>query len=55
MEAMHRDYAPKGVKFFHIYKYLAHAGRKGYVQPFTLEERLLHVKEAQRTLVPDHL
>ena len=47
---MHRDYAPQGVKFFYVYKYLAHAGAKGYVQPFTLAERLLHVKEARRTL-----
>lgn len=47
---MHRDYAPKGVKFYYVYKYLAHAGAKGYVQPFTLKERLLHIKEARRTL-----
>ncbi len=47
---MHRDYAPKGVKFYYIYKYLAHAGAKGYVQPFSLQERLLHIQEARRTL-----
>ena len=47
---MHRDYAPQGVKFFYIYKYLAHAGVKGYVQPFTQDERLLHIKEAKRSL-----
>ncbi|MAD80117.1 MAG: hypothetical protein CMJ50_04635 [Planctomycetaceae bacterium] len=47
---MHRDYAPKGVKFYYIYKYLAHAGARGYVQPFTLQERLLHIQEARRTL-----
>ncbi len=50
---MHRDYAPKGVKFYYIYKYLAHAGNKGYVQPFTLQERLMHIKEAKRTLGTD--
>lgn len=47
---MHRDYSDRGVKFYYIYKYLAHAGAKGYVNPYTLKERLLHIKEAQRTL-----
>ncbi len=49
LEAVHRDYAPLGVKFFFIYKSLAHpelAG--GYVQPFTNEERLMHVQQAQK-------
>ena len=50
METIQRDYAPKGVKFFYIYKALAHPENSGYVQPFTSEERLLHVKEAERTL-----
>jgi hypothetical protein len=39
------------VKFFFIYKTLAHpelAG--GYVQPFTLEERLAHAKQAEKQL-----
>jgi hypothetical protein len=38
------------VQFFYIYKALAHPENNGYVQPFTLDERLLHVKEAERTL-----
>ena len=50
METVYRDYSPKGVKFYYIYKALAHPETNGYVQPFTQEERLLHVKEAQRTL-----
>ncbi|MBT4864205.1 MAG: hypothetical protein HON53_03665, partial [Planctomycetaceae bacterium] len=50
---MQRDYAPKGVKFYYIYKALAHPENDGYVQPFTLKERLMHVKEAQRTLGSD--
>ena len=50
METVRVDYEPKGVKFFYVYKALAHPENNGYVQPFTLEERLLHVKEAQRTL-----
>lgn len=33
-----------------MYKALAHPELNGYVTPFTLEERLLHVKEARRTL-----
>lgn len=44
------DYEPKGVKFFYIYKALAHPENDGYVQPFTQAERLLHVKEARRTI-----
>lgn len=47
---MYRDYAPKGVKFFYIYKALAHPEHDGYIQPFTLKERLIHIKEAKRTL-----
>ena len=50
METIYRDYAPKGVNFYYIYKTLAHPELDGYVEPFTLEERLMHVKEAQRTL-----
>ena len=35
---------------YYIYKTLAHPELDGYVEPFSLEERLMHVKEAQRTL-----
>ncbi len=48
---MYRDYGPKGVKFFFIYKSLAHPELAGnYVQPFTLEERLAHARQAQKQL-----
>ena len=50
METIERDYAPKSVKFYYIYKALAHPENNGYVTPFTLEERLMHVAEAKRTL-----
>ena len=50
METIERDYSPKGVGFYYVYKALAHPGRNGYITPFTLEERLLHVAEAERTL-----
>ena len=50
METVYRDYAPKDVQFYYIYKALAHPELDGYVRPFSLEERLMHVKEAQRTL-----
>lgn len=46
---MYRDYGPKGVKFFFVYKSLAHpelAG--GYVQPFTLAERLAHARQGTK-------
>ena len=50
METIYRDYAPKGVKFYYIYKSLAHPELKGYINPLTLEERFMHVEEAKRTL-----
>ena len=50
LETIQRDYASRGVKFFYIYKSLAHPENNGYVQPLTLQERLLHLKEAERTL-----
>ena len=50
LETVQRDYASRGVKFFYIYKSLAHPENDGYVQPLTLQERLLHLKEAKRTL-----
>ena len=50
LEAIERDYARRGVKFYYIYKALAHPENNRYVAPFTLQERLLHVKEAERTI-----
>lgn len=47
---MYRDYAPKGVQFYYVYKALAHPEHNGYVKPYSLQERLLHLKEAKRTL-----
>ncbi len=47
LEAVSRDYATKGVKFYYVYKSLAHPELMGhYVQPFTLEERLKQAKQA---------
>lgn len=48
---MYRDYGPTGVRFYFVYKSLAHpelAG--GYVQPFTLDERLAHARQAEKQL-----
>jgi hypothetical protein len=51
LEAVHRDYGPKGVKVFFIYKSLAHPELVGdYVQPFTLDERLEHARQAEKQL-----
>jgi hypothetical protein len=50
LEAVQRDYAPRGIQFFYVYKALAHPGMNGYVDPVTVKERLLHVQEAKRTL-----
>ena len=50
METVQRDYQPKGVKFYYIYKALAHPENFGYVTPFNLKERLMHVTEAKKSL-----
>lgn len=51
LEAVHHDYGPKGVKFFFIYKALAHPELAGnYVQPFTNEERLAQAQQAEKQL-----
>ena len=50
METVYQDYSAKGVKFYYLYKALAHPGLNGYIRPHTLEERLMHIEEAKRTL-----
>ncbi len=50
LETVQRDYAPKGVQFYYIYKSLAHPELRGYVTPFTLQERLMHIQEAKKRL-----
>jgi EF hand len=50
LETVAADYAPKGVRFYYIYKALAHPETNGYVAPFTLKERLMHVQEAREKL-----
>jgi hypothetical protein len=47
---VYRDYGPKGVKFFFVYKALAHPERNGILQPVTLDERLTQAREAQKRL-----
>ena len=50
MEAIAHDYSPQGVKFYYIYKALAHPELNHYVQPVTLQERLLHIKDAEKRI-----
>ena len=50
LEAVYRDYGPKGVKFFFVYKALAHPERNGILQPVTLDERLVQAREATKRL-----
>ena len=38
------------MRFVYLYKALAHPELNGYVNPVTLEERLMHIEEAKRTL-----
>jgi hypothetical protein len=47
MEAVKADYAPKGVKFYFVFKSLAHPELVGdYVQPYTDAERLMQAQHA---------
>ncbi|MCP4260592.1 MAG: hypothetical protein GY774_24150 [Planctomycetes bacterium] len=50
VEAVYRDYASKGVKFYYIYRALAHPENNGIVKPFSLKERLMHIVEARQRL-----
>lgn len=50
MEALAEDFADKDVLFYYIYKSLAHPEWNNYLVPQTLDERLLHLAEAKRTL-----
>ncbi len=47
---MYRDYGPKKVKFFFVYKALAHPERNDILQPITLDERLVHAREGTKRL-----
>ncbi len=47
---MAQDYASKGVQFYYVYKSLAHPGWNNYTAPFSMDERLLHLAEAERKL-----
>ena len=38
------------MKFYYVYKALAHPQYNHYINPFSIEERLMHVQEARRTL-----
>lgn len=55
-EAVANDYssssdgASKKVNFYFVYGSLAHPENNSYVQPFSLEERLMHVAEAKETM-----
>ena len=50
METIERDYTPQGVQFYYLYKQLAHPELDHYVDPYTLEERLMHVAQAEKQL-----
>ena len=50
METIERDYTPEGVQFYYLYKQLAHPELDHYVDPYTLQERLMHVAQAERQL-----
>jgi len=50
LETVERDYTPKGVDFYYVYKPLAHPEYNNYIAPVTIEERLMHVEEAKRVL-----
>jgi hypothetical protein len=47
---VYRDYGPKKVQFYFVYKALAHPERNGILQPITLDERLVQAREATKRL-----
>lgn len=49
IDALYLDYFSK-VKFYYLYKTLAHPEINGYIQPITIAERLMHITEAEEKL-----
>ena len=47
LETVYRDYKDQ-VRFFYVYKRLAHPVTNNFLEPATLQERLMHVAEAKR-------
>lgn len=45
---MYRDYRDKGVNFYYVYSNIQHPETNGFVEPYTIKERLMHIKEAKR-------
>jgi|GEM_PF-2863748 len=50
IETIERDYSNKGIQFSYHHRTLSHSKRNDYIQPFTIEERLMHVAEAKKLL-----
>jgi len=50
LEAVYRDYKNKNVDFYFVYKSLAHPEGNGFVNPATLDERLMHAQKASESL-----
>jgi len=53
LETVYKDYSSKGVKFYYLYKALAHPEWDGYVTPYTLDERFMHMEQARKQLQSD--
>ena len=55
IEAAARDFYPKGIRFYYIYRHLKHPENNSYIQPFQQKERARHAqlaKELLQTAVP---
>ncbi len=55
IEAAARDFYPKGVRFFYIYRHLKHPENNGFVKPFSIRERVQHTVVARdllSTMIP---
>jgi hypothetical protein len=51
LEAIYRDYQSRGVQFYFVYRAVAHPELRGsYLQTFTLDERVAHVRQATKQL-----
>ncbi|MEI6891850.1 MAG: right-handed parallel beta-helix repeat-containing protein [Pontiella sp.] len=50
IEAAARDFYPKGIRFYYIYRHLKYPENNGYIRPFLLKERARHAQVAQEQL-----
>ncbi|MDF7825328.1 hypothetical protein P4B35_14985 [Pontiellaceae bacterium B12227] len=51
IELAARDFHPKGIRFYYIYRHLKHPENNGYVRPYQIKERARHAQLAKEQLL----